>query len=200
MPKAPKKSCRKAAQVGICLQWSTSDLTLHHGPLGPAWPHAHRDGTEWRLGIATCPRISCASYVGWITFNNTLAFRGCLDSGDIRFAAALGSFGYPGIRQSRGQEHHDPQCHPALADGRYGPSRAVYTQAIAMTVTGDSKVDPAHFLANSGLGRKLLSLKAKDTFFTQGGPADCVFYLQTGCAKLTVVSKLGNHDHPASPR
>jgi CRP-like cAMP-binding protein len=51
--------------------------------------------------------------------------------------------------------------------------------------------DPAAFLANSGLGRKLVALKAKESFFTQGSPADCVFYLQSGRAKLTVVSERG---------
>jgi len=34
-------------------------------------------------------------------------------------------------------------------------------------------------------------LKAKDHFFTQGSPADCVFYLQSGRARLTVVSPNG---------
>jgi CRP-like cAMP-binding protein len=60
-----------------------------------------------------------------------------------------------------------------------------------MTVSEDSKFDPVAFLANAGLGRKLVSLKAKEAFFSQGNPADCVFYLQTGRAKLTVVSERG---------
>jgi len=60
-----------------------------------------------------------------------------------------------------------------------------------MTASKDSKFDPVAFLANSGLGRKLVSLKAKEAFFSQGSPADCVFYLQTGRAKLTVVSERG---------
>jgi len=51
--------------------------------------------------------------------------------------------------------------------------------------------DPAAFLANAGLGRRIIRLKAKSTFFTQGTPADCVYYLQSGRAKLTVVSKVG---------
>jgi CRP/FNR family cyclic AMP-dependent transcriptional regulator len=51
--------------------------------------------------------------------------------------------------------------------------------------------DPAVFLANAGLGRKLVRMKAKQIFFSQGNPADCVFYLQTGRAKLTVVSERG---------
>ena len=60
-----------------------------------------------------------------------------------------------------------------------------------MTESEDSEFDPAAFLANSGLGRKLVSLKAKEAFFSQGNAADCVFYLQTGRAKLTVVSERG---------
>jgi CRP/FNR family cyclic AMP-dependent transcriptional regulator len=60
-----------------------------------------------------------------------------------------------------------------------------------MTVSEDSKFDPVAFLANSGVGRTLISLKTKEAFFSQGNPADCVFYLQTGRAKLTVVSERG---------
>ncbi len=51
--------------------------------------------------------------------------------------------------------------------------------------------DPALFLANAGLGRRIVRLRAKQSFFLQGNPADCVFYLQSGRAKLTVVSKSG---------
>jgi CRP-like cAMP-binding protein len=55
----------------------------------------------------------------------------------------------------------------------------------------DSQFNTAAFLASAGLGRHLVSLKAKQTFFSQGNLADCVFYLQTGRAKLTVVSERG---------
>jgi CRP/FNR family cyclic AMP-dependent transcriptional regulator len=51
--------------------------------------------------------------------------------------------------------------------------------------------DLAAFLAEAGLGRRIVRIKPKSVFFTQGNPADCVFYLQTGRAKLTVVSKSG---------
>jgi CRP-like cAMP-binding protein len=51
--------------------------------------------------------------------------------------------------------------------------------------------DTAAFLANAGLGRKIIELKPKETFFTQGDKADSVFYLQKGRAKLTVVSQVG---------
>jgi CRP-like cAMP-binding protein len=54
-----------------------------------------------------------------------------------------------------------------------------------------AEFDPAVFLASAGLGRKIVYLKAKEPFFSQGGPADCVFYLQSGRARLTVVSKAG---------
>ncbi len=51
--------------------------------------------------------------------------------------------------------------------------------------------DPAVFLAKSGLGRRVVRFKTGETFFVQGDAADCVFYLQTGRAKLTVVSQRG---------
>src|SRR6202041_26836 len=51
--------------------------------------------------------------------------------------------------------------------------------------------DAATCLANAGLGRKIVQLKPKSAFFSQGNAADSVFYLQKGRAKLTVVSKNG---------
>jgi CRP/FNR family cyclic AMP-dependent transcriptional regulator len=51
--------------------------------------------------------------------------------------------------------------------------------------------DAPAFLAEAGLGRTIVQLKAKQTFFSQGGLADTLFYLQRGRAKLTVVSKNG---------
>jgi CRP-like cAMP-binding protein len=53
------------------------------------------------------------------------------------------------------------------------------------------KFDPAAFLAQAGLGRRIVRLNSKDAFFSQGDSADCVFYLQDGRAKLTVNSKEG---------
>jgi len=60
-------------------------------------------------------------------------------------------------------------------------------------VTGLRKTafDPGAFLASAGLGRRIVQIKPKHTFFAQGNPADAVFYLQSGRAKLTVVSKRG---------
>jgi CRP/FNR family cyclic AMP-dependent transcriptional regulator len=51
--------------------------------------------------------------------------------------------------------------------------------------------DAAAFLAKAGLGRSIVQLKPKQTFFSQGDLADSIFYLQGGRAKLTVVSKKG---------
>jgi CRP/FNR family transcriptional regulator, cyclic AMP receptor protein len=51
--------------------------------------------------------------------------------------------------------------------------------------------DPAAFLANAGLGRRIVELQPKEAFFSQGDPADSVFYLQKGRARVTVVSKVG---------
>jgi CRP/FNR family transcriptional regulator, cyclic AMP receptor protein len=51
--------------------------------------------------------------------------------------------------------------------------------------------DAPAFLAEAGLGRKIIRLKPKQAFFSQGGPADSIFYLQSGRAKLTVFSEKG---------
>jgi CRP-like cAMP-binding protein len=55
--------------------------------------------------------------------------------------------------------------------------------------TADPKL--ALFLAGSGIGAKTVRLKAGENFFVQGDPALFVFYLQSGSAKLTVISKRG---------
>ena len=51
--------------------------------------------------------------------------------------------------------------------------------------------DAAAFLASAGLGRRIVQLAPKEAFFSQGDPADSVFYLQRGRAKITVVSAAG---------
>jgi CRP-like cAMP-binding protein len=51
--------------------------------------------------------------------------------------------------------------------------------------------DAGVFLAQAGLGRRIVEIAPKQPFFSQGDPADSVFYLQKGRAKLTVVSQAG---------
>ena len=51
--------------------------------------------------------------------------------------------------------------------------------------------DLATFLEEAGVGRKLVHLKPKQNFFSQGDPADAIFYLRTGRVKITVVSPDG---------
>jgi len=53
------------------------------------------------------------------------------------------------------------------------------------------RFDAAAFLANVGLGRRVIQFAPKEAFFSQGDPADSVFYLQNGRAKVTVVSTSG---------
>jgi CRP-like cAMP-binding protein len=51
--------------------------------------------------------------------------------------------------------------------------------------------DAAAFLASAGLGRRIVQIAPRQPFFSQGDPADSVFYLQKGRAKLTMVSQAG---------
>jgi CRP/FNR family cyclic AMP-dependent transcriptional regulator len=60
-----------------------------------------------------------------------------------------------------------------------------------MTDSKRPAFDPQAFLANAGLGKRIVHLKPKQAFFSQGNVADAVFYIQEGRAKLTVVSNAG---------
>jgi CRP-like cAMP-binding protein len=60
-----------------------------------------------------------------------------------------------------------------------------------MDRTGNGTFDPETYLATVGAGRKILQLKAKESFFSQGSVANAVFYIRSGRAKLTVVSETG---------
>lgn len=46
-------------------------------------------------------------------------------------------------------------------------------------------------LTTIGHARRIISLKSKQVFFTQGSPSDCTFLLTSGRVRLTVVSKHG---------
>jgi CRP/FNR family cyclic AMP-dependent transcriptional regulator len=60
-----------------------------------------------------------------------------------------------------------------------------------MTVTKKANFDPGAYLAAAGLARKVVKVRPKHAFYTQGDNANSVFYLESGRAKLTVVSKRG---------
>ena len=51
--------------------------------------------------------------------------------------------------------------------------------------------DAEKFLEEAGVGRKLVDLKKNEVLFSQGDPAEAVFYIKKGTVKLTVVSQRG---------
>lgn len=53
------------------------------------------------------------------------------------------------------------------------------------------KFEPKNFLATIAAGKKAVYFPTKRPIFTQGDPAEAVFYLQTGKVSLTVVSTTG---------
>ncbi len=60
-----------------------------------------------------------------------------------------------------------------------------------MAVKRRSPFNPKSFLAKVGEGRSLGSYGEDQIVFSQGDPADAVFYIQRGKVKITVVSKQG---------
>jgi CRP-like cAMP-binding protein len=51
--------------------------------------------------------------------------------------------------------------------------------------------DPSAFLSQAGLGRKIVDIKKGETIFSQGDPAEAIFYIQSGQIKLSVISSSG---------
>ena len=58
-------------------------------------------------------------------------------------------------------------------------------------MTSKQSFDPKTFLAHVGDGRSISKYGKDRTVFTQGEPADAVFYVQKGKVKVTVVSEQG---------
>jgi CRP-like cAMP-binding protein len=69
--------------------------------------------------------------------------------------------------------------------------RSASSKSPSSPVESPATFATAEFLAGAGVGRRILCLKPRQVFFKQGDPADSVFYIQHGRAKLTVVSKGG---------
>ncbi len=61
----------------------------------------------------------------------------------------------------------------------------------SMARGSETRFDVVEFLATAGPGRKIVQLKRAEAFFSQGDPADCVFYLQRGRVKISVASAAG---------
>jgi len=60
-----------------------------------------------------------------------------------------------------------------------------------MSAMSNSPIGPAAFLSSAGLRQRVLQLEPEESFFSQGDAADSIFCLQTGRAKLAVVSEKG---------
>jgi CRP/FNR family transcriptional regulator, cyclic AMP receptor protein len=60
-----------------------------------------------------------------------------------------------------------------------------------MTTKRRAPFDPKSFLAKVGEGRSVGKYRKEQVVFSQGDPADAVFYIQSGQVKVTVISKEG---------
>lgn len=58
----------------------------------------------------------------------------------------------------------------------------------------DTQFDLSAFLTSAGDGREVVPLKKKEILFRSGDEADCIFYLQSGRAKLTILSNGGKEN------
>jgi CRP/FNR family transcriptional regulator, cyclic AMP receptor protein len=60
-----------------------------------------------------------------------------------------------------------------------------------MTTKRRAPFDPKSFLAKVGEGRSIVEYRKDQIVFSQGAPADAIFYIQSGQVKVTVVSEEG---------
>ncbi len=60
-----------------------------------------------------------------------------------------------------------------------------------MAIKASGSFDAKSFIAKVGEGRSIVKYGKDQTVFSQGEPADAVFYIQKGKAKVTVVSSQG---------
>jgi CRP-like cAMP-binding protein len=64
-----------------------------------------------------------------------------------------------------------------------------YSTGGGAMVTGTNRdFDPKAFLASVGKGRSIIKARQGDIIFSQGDPADALFYLQNGKVKVTTPS------------
>ena len=62
---------------------------------------------------------------------------------------------------------------------------------VKMNVKGEGRDQFSPFLAYVSSGKRELNLRRSDVVYSQGDPADAVFYIQQGRVKLTMVSFAG---------
>jgi CRP/FNR family cyclic AMP-dependent transcriptional regulator len=67
----------------------------------------------------------------------------------------------------------------------------IQEEAIQMDGTIRTPFNIESYLSTVGVGRTIIRFKPRHIIFPQGGAADSVYYLQSGRAKLSVVSKKG---------
>jgi CRP-like cAMP-binding protein len=60
-----------------------------------------------------------------------------------------------------------------------------------MASVGKPGFDVDAYLRTTEPGRKIVQLNSAQVFFSQEGPADCVFYLHKGRVKISVLSSAG---------
>ena len=69
-----------------------------------------------------------------------------------------------------------------------GPDRGIF---LVGTKKLNTDFDPEAFLAKAGAGKTVINLKKRDAAFSQGDPANSIFFVQKGQVRLTVVSNNG---------
>ncbi len=78
-----------------------------------------------------------------------------------------------------------------MATGKTLSREMARTANINIPLKKKRSFDPEKFLATSGVGRTIVQLGEKERAFSQGDPADSIFYIQSGKIRISVIAKTG---------
>lgn len=77
--------------------------------------------------------------------------------------------------------------HVSIMTGHYTPER----EGLLVAKTVKVAFDPEIFLATADSGKTIATYRKGDVLYSQGDPADAVFYVRKGKIKIAVISKQG---------
>jgi CRP/FNR family cyclic AMP-dependent transcriptional regulator len=113
------------------------------------------------------------------------------ENGTYPFASFLHRARESEQKSSRSQIHSIIRPPPYGRFGYLGITSGAQSEEEDMSGTKRTFFDPAPFLEATGIVHRMIEAKPGHIFFSQGDLTDSIFFLDSGRAKLTVVSKRG---------
>jgi hypothetical protein len=181
--------------------WKTIKAAFGRGTSTP--PDARRLNAVDELALSASLGALADEETGWITLSEARALFGEMDqvgkASLVAFAEERESIDlFPSSCSPRGGStslEKQLDTRPSGCRNQTHPCSLYFKTATdeppAMATKRRPPFDPKSFLAKIGEGRTISKYRKNQIVFSQGDPADTVFYVQKGKVKVTVVSDQG---------